>query len=124
VPQPGIDYASLDPVPKRLYWSRGELFDVLHGGNIQGIVGNSVKLSFIALVGIIVFSFQPADRATKDRWSLPWLVGVGLTLAFSRSATMIGALVVVLAVGIAVLLFQRARTARRSRTRNVLNREP
>ena len=112
VPEPGIDYATLDKVPKMLYWSRDELFDVLHGGKIQGIVGNSVLLSFVALIGIIVFGLQFFGRTSKRRWSLPWLVVAVLALAFSRSATIIAALAVVIVVAIAALLVRRARTPR------------
>ena len=112
VPEPGVDYSTLGTVPKMLYWSRDELFDVLHGGKIQGIVGNSVLLSFAALIGIIVFALQWGGKSGKKRWTLLWLVLSALALAFSRSATIIAALVVVIAVGCAALLVRRARTAR------------
>lgn len=112
VPEPGIDYATLDKVPKMLYWSRDELFDVLHGGKIQGIVGNSVLLSFVALIGLIVFALQFAGGTKRRGWSLVWFVVAAVALAFSRSATIIVALAVVVAVAIAVLLVRRARTPR------------
>jgi len=112
VPQPGIDYSTLTDIPKMLYWSRNELFQVLNGGKIQGIVGNSVLLSFVALIGIIVFALEFAGRTTKRRWSVPWLAVAGLALAFSRSATIIVALAVVVVVAFAVVLVRRANTAR------------
>lgn len=112
VPEPGIDYATLDKVPKMLYWSRDELFDVLHGGKIQGIVGNSVLLSFVALIGIIVFALQLAGKTEKKRWTIPWLALAALALAFSRSATVIAALAVVIVVAGAALLVRRARSER------------
>jgi O-antigen ligase len=119
VPEPGIDYSTLDKVPQMLYWSRNELFDVLNGGKIQGIVGNSVLLSFVALVGIIVFALQFAGGATRRRSTLLWLALAILALAFSRSATILAALAVVLVVTAAVLLVRAARTAR-ARTVNYL----
>jgi O-antigen ligase len=112
VPQPGIDYSTLNPVPDMLYWSRNQLFEVFAGGKIQGIVGNSVLLSFVALVGIIVFSLQWAGRTTSRRWSMVWLAAAVAALVFSRSATIIAALVVVTLIAGAVLLLRRARTAR------------
>jgi O-antigen ligase len=112
VPEPGIDYPSLGVVPPMLYWSRDQLFAVLSGGKIQGIVGNSVLLSFAALLGIIVFSLQLAGRTTRRRWSIPWLVVSIACLAMSRSATIIVATVVVIVVAAAVLLVRRAPTAR------------
>ncbi len=112
VAQPGIDYSALTDVPKMLYWSRNELFEVLNGGKIQGIVGNSVLLSFIALIGIIVFALEFAGRTTKRRWSATWLGVAVVALAFSRSATIIVALVAVMTVAVAVVLVRRARTPR------------
>jgi len=116
VPQPGIDYSALTDVPKMLYWSRNELLEVFHGGKIQGIVGNSVLLSFVALIGIIVFVLEFAGRATKRRWSAVWLVIAVLALAFSRSATIIVALAVVTGAGLAAVLARRARTPRAKTT--------
>jgi O-antigen ligase len=112
IPQPGIVYSQLNPVPEMLYWSRNQLFEVFSGGKIQGIVGNSVLLSFVALIGIIVFSLRWAARSSGPRSSIFWLAIAGLALAFSRSATVIAALVVVAIVAGAVVLLRRATTAR------------
>ena len=112
VPEPGIDYSTLGTVPPMLYWSRDELFEVLNGGKIQGIVGNSVLLSFVALVGIIVFALEFAGKPRKLRWTLPWLAIAAIALAFSRSATIVAALVVVIVVATAALLVRWARTPR------------
>ncbi len=74
VPEPGIDYAALpDKIPPMLYWSRNELFQVFDDGKIQGIVGNSTLLSFVALLGIIVFGIQLAGGLLRKRWGFFWL---------------------------------------------------
>ena len=113
VPQPGIDYSNLsDPIPPMLYWSRNELFQAFDDGKIQGIVGNSTLLSFVAVVGIIVFGIQLADGLVRKRRGLPWLAVAVASLAFSRSATNIVGLVAVITVVVAVLLVRRARTPR------------
>jgi hypothetical protein len=112
VPEPGIDYSTLGTVPPMLYWSRDQLFQVFGGGKIQGIVGNSVLLSFVALLGIIVFALQFAGRTAKRRWTLPWLALSVLALAFSRSATVIVAVAVVAMVTLAALAVRRAPTPR------------
>jgi exopolysaccharide production protein ExoQ len=113
VPEPGIDYANLpNPVPLMLYWSRNELFQVFDDGKIQGIVGNSTLLSFVALVGIIVFGIQLAGGHARKRWGLLWLGIAVVNLAFSRSATNIIGLAAVIVVVIAVLLVRRATTPR------------
>ena len=110
VAQPGIDYTHLpDPIPLVLYWSRDELFG---DGKIQGILGNSVLLSFVALLGIIVFGIQLVDAKYRKRWSILWLVVAVGCFVLTRSATNIVGLAVVLAVVAAVLLIRRAATAR------------
>ena len=118
VPEPGIDYANLpDKIPQMLYWSRNELFEVLDGGKIQGIVGNSVLLSFVALVGLIVFAVQAFDHTVKRRWSILWIAIAGLCFVFSRSATNIVGLVAVAIVVAAVLLIRSAPTPRQRTSR-------
>ena len=111
IAQPGIDYAHLpDKIPLMLYWSRNELFD---GGKIQGIVGNSALLSFVALLGIIVIGIQLFEKARRRRWTTAvWLAIAVLCFVLTRAATNIIGLAVVLAVVAAVLLVRLARAAR------------
>jgi len=110
VAQPGIDYAHLpDKIPLMLYWSRNELFD---GGKIQGIVGNSALLSFVALLGVIVFGIQLFEKSRRKRWSLLWLAVAAVCFVLTRAATNIIGLVAVLVVVAAVLLVRRATTTR------------
>lgn len=113
VAQPGVDYANLpDPVPKMLFWSRDELFSALDGGKIQGIVGNSALLSFVALLGLVVFAIQLAARRTRRIEAGFWLLVAAACFILSRSATNIVGLVVVVAVAAAVLLIRRAESGR------------
>src|SRR6185312_1173106 len=63
--QPGVDYEAYDKLPKMLYWSRNELFQVFDEGRIQGIVGNANHLGFLALIALIVFGIQLADRTVR-----------------------------------------------------------
>jgi O-antigen ligase len=112
IPEPGIDYPSLGVVPPMLYWSRDQLFTVLAGGKIQGILGNSVLLSFAALLGIIVFSLQLVGQTTARRWSIPWLVVSVACLAMSRSATIVAATAVVAVIAGAIVLVRRAANSR------------
>jgi len=110
VAQPGIDYANLpDKIPLMLYWSRNELFG---DGKIQGIVGNSALLSFVALLGLIVFAIQFFDRSYRKRWSVLWLAVAALCFVLTRAATNIIGLVAVVVVVAAVLLVRRAATPR------------
>lgn len=110
--QPGVDYESYDKIPQMLYWSRNELFEVFDQGRIQGLVGNANNLGFLALIAVIVFGIQLADRVITRRWAIVWLGIAGLTLIFTRSATVTAALVGVVFVVLAVLLMRRAATGR------------
>jgi O-antigen ligase len=75
-------------LPQAFYWSRDLLF---HGGPIQGIVGNSNLLAMIALLSLVVFGIQVADRTLRRGSAVTWLVLAALTLALTRSATVIAA---------------------------------
>lgn len=109
-------------VPIMFAWSRAELFD---GGPIQGIVGNSSTLGFIALLGLIVFAIElvagrgtdatataprAADAITprhRRRITIAWIVVAALTVVLTASATITVALVAVLAVVLLVRIMHR-----------------
>jgi O-antigen ligase len=110
--QPGVDYASYDTIPKMLYWSRNELFQVFGAGRIQGIVGNANNLGMLALIALIVFALQFADRHARRSTTLVWLAVAAAVLVFTRSATVTVALVGVVAVAAAALLVRRAHASR------------
>lgn len=78
--------------PKLLYWSRDLL---LVGGPIQGILGSSVLLGFVALLGLIVFGIQLRAGLVRPAFGWTWLAVAALLLALTRSATVTLALVVV-----------------------------
>ena len=109
-PQPGVDYANLpDPVPPMFYWSRNVLFD---DGKIQGIMGNSVLLGFVAVLAIIVFAVQLIDGSVRRVAGIGWLALAVAILALTRSATALLALAAVAAVTAVVLLVRRTPTGR------------
>jgi len=91
----GVDY-DRPHLPTPFYWSRNLLF---HGGQIQGIVGNGDLLAMVALVGLIVFAIQRAERQSRPFWGWFWIVLAAVELVLARSAT-----VWVAAVGTAVVL--------------------
>jgi O-antigen ligase len=99
-------------LPQAFYWSRDLLF---HGGPIQGIVGNSNLLAMVALLAIIVFGIQVADRTTRHGTALGWLVVAVLTLALTRSATVIAAGLATAVVLAFALWARRAGAERRTR---------
>jgi len=97
-------------VPQAFYWSRDLIF---HGGPIQGIVGNSNLLAMIALLAVIVFSIQVADRRRRRGSAVAWLVIAVLTLALTRSATVTAAMLAVVVVLAFALWARRVGAERR-----------
>lgn len=96
VRQPVLPLTPAQPVPagklpSAFFWSRDLLF---HGGPVQGIVGNSNLLAMIALLSLIVFGIQLADRTVRRGSAIAWLVVAALSLALTRSATVIAAALV------------------------------
>lgn len=97
-----------EPFPKAFYWSRALLFE---GGRIQGIPGNANLLAFAALIAVIVFGIQLAERRVGAAAGWGWLGVALLTLALTRSSTVLVAGLAAL-VALAVLLLARRLTMR------------
>jgi exopolysaccharide production protein ExoQ len=91
-------------LPLMLMWSRNWLFD---GGPVQGIVGNSSLLAFAALLAVIVFGLQIAQRNRLSGWV--WMLVAVAIIALTRSATIYAALAALGFVLLAVWLVRRAR---------------
>lgn len=96
-------------LPDAFYWSRDLLF---HGGEIQGIVGNSDILGMITLFALIVFGIQLADRTVNRTAGIVWLVLAGVTFLLTRSSTVIVALLV---TAVVLLFAWWGRSVRQSR---------
>ena len=95
-------------VPRAFYWSRALLFE---GGRIQGIPGNANLLAFAALLAVIVFAIQLAERRVIAAAGWGWLGAALLTLALTRSSTVLVAGIAAL-VALGVLLAARRLTTR------------
>ena len=92
-------------VPGEFYWCEGK---ILQGGPIQGIMGNRNLLGFVALLGIVVFSVQLADKLIWKVWGYFWLGVSVLCIGLTQSATVIFATMLVLICG-AFALWARKR---------------
>jgi exopolysaccharide production protein ExoQ len=95
------------------YWSRDLL---LKGDRIQGIMGNSDLLGFVALLGVIVFAIEFASRSMNRGWSGFWIVVALADIALTRSATVFVAAAVA-AVAAVILVFLRRAETRPARRR-------
>lgn len=108
---PGADYSG-HHLPAAFYWSRDLL---LRGGQIQGIVGNSNLLALAALIALIVFGVQFAARTASRFWLGVWSAIAVVTLALTRSSTVLVAGAVALAVAVFLTILRRRRSARARR---------
>ncbi|HET8958077.1 MAG TPA: O-antigen ligase family protein, partial [Microcella sp.] len=103
-----------EPVPAAFFWSRAELFSVLDGGRIQGIVGNANLLATAAALGLIVFGVQLADRRVPVVTAWFWGGMSTLTLLLTQSATVTVALAgCAFTLGVVVLARRLDRQRRR-----------
>ncbi len=94
------NYSGEKPPASAYYWSRGHLFD---GDRIQGIVGNSNLLAYIAMIGLVVFAIEYLVRA-RLRWlSAVSFIGALLALWLAKSAG-VGFAVMAIAVAAVVAI--------------------
>ena len=105
-----VDYSQLKKIPMAFYWSRDLLF---HGGQIQGIQGNSNLLAVVALLALIVFAVQWVSGTASKAWLGFWAVVAVATLVLTRSSTVLLALVAVALVAGLLLLVRRTSGVRR-----------
>lgn len=82
---------------------------LLEGGPIQGIVGNRNLLGYVALIALIIFCVQLADRTIWRAWGIVWIFVALGTLALTRSATITLALIGVAVVAL-FALWMRSRS--------------
>jgi len=83
-----------------------------HGGQIQGIQGNSNLLALSALLALIVFAVQWASGTASKVWLVFWGVIAVASLALTRSSTVLIALAAVVLVAVFLWLV-RATSGRR-----------
>lgn len=102
-----------DPI---VLWSRDNLLD---GGRIQGIFGNSNALAYVALLAIVVFAIRIASRAPRRPVLALWLVLAVFLFVRAGSAT---ATLSAVAVGVVLItvLVMRTTTRAGERTRYYL----
>ena len=77
------NYSGDKPPASAYYWTRGHLFD---GDRIQGIVGNSNLLAYIAMIGIVVFAIELVVRGQRQWLSTLSFTGSLLCFWLAKSA--------------------------------------
>ena len=97
-------------VPISYYWVNGE---ILHGGPIQGIVGNRNPLAFIALLTLLCTAVRWADRRVRPFGLVVWSGLSALVLALTASATVLVAVVVCVVITAVLWLMRHVPVARR-----------
>lgn len=99
-----IAYCDPKAIRNACYWSRDLLFE---GGRIQGVVGNANILAMAVLLALIVFVVRWAGREGSRVVGGGWILLAVLTLALTRSSTVLVAAFGVLVVAAFLLLVRR-----------------
>lgn len=98
------NYSGEKPPASAFYWTQGNLFD---GERIQGIVGNSNLLAFVAMLGVVTFAVEYAIIGTR-RWISAAFIAISLItmllaksagIGFAMAAILIAAIVSIAAEG-------------------------
>jgi O-antigen ligase len=77
------NYSGDKPPASAFYWTRGHLFD---GDRIQGIVGNSNLLAYIAMLGLVIFAIEYVVNG-RLRWlSVVSFIGAAASFWLAKSA--------------------------------------
>lgn len=91
------NYSGDKPPAVAFFWTQGNLFT---NDRIQGIVGNSNMLAYMAMIGVIVFSIEVAANTTTRLVSALSLSAAIPMLILSRSASIGFALLAILAAAV------------------------
>jgi len=83
------NYSGDTPPADAFYWTQGNLFE---GHRIQGIVGNSNLLAFVAMLGLVAFAVEYAIVGTSRWISAISFVASGICVYLAKSAGMAGVL--------------------------------
>jgi O-antigen ligase len=91
------NYSGDHPPAVAFYWTQGNLFS---NDRIQGIVGNSNMLAYMAMVGIVVFAIEfAANTTTRLVSALSFLAALPM-LVLSRSASIGFAMAAIVAAAV------------------------
>jgi O-antigen ligase len=88
------NYEGEKPPAAAFYWTQGNLFE---GDRIQGIVGNSNLLAFVAMLGVVIFCVEYAIIGTK-RWISAICIIASLATILAAKSAGIGFAMVAVAV--------------------------
>ena len=97
------NYEGDTPPASAFYWTRAHLFD---GDRIQGIVGNSNILAFIAMIGLVVFAIDYAVSATPKWLSASSFALAAAMLLLSKSAGVAFAVAAIAVAAIVALIVE------------------
>ena len=97
------NYEGDTPPASAYYWTRAHLFD---GDRIQGIVGNSNILAFIAMIGLVVFAIDYAVSATPKWLSASSFALAAAMLLLSKSAGVAFAVAAIAVAAIVALIVE------------------
>ncbi len=107
------NYKGAVPPAPAFYWTRGHLFD---GDRIQGIVGNSNLIAYIAMLGFVIFAIEYIVNSNQ-RWVYLLSLGTALfTLWLAKSAGITFAILAIVIAAVVALGVEGRDRATRHRT--------
>ena len=107
------NYKGDKPPAAAYYWTRGHLFD---GERIQGIVGNSNLIAYIAMLGLVVFAIEYVVNDRRRWLYLTSFVFTSLTLWLAKSAGVTFAVLAVIVAAVVALFVEGRDRDTRHRT--------
>lgn len=98
---PFANFEGDTPPAPAYWWVQGNLFQ---SERIQGFVGNANLISFIAVLGLVIFFVEYLVSARKQTLAIASMVSAAAFIALSRSASMLAALVIVVIAAIIAMI--------------------
>jgi hypothetical protein len=98
---PFANFEGDTPPAPAYWWVQGNLFQ---SERIQGFVGNANLISFIAVLGLVIFFVEYLVSARQQTRAIASMVAAAAFIALSRSASMLVALVIVVIAAIIAMI--------------------
>ena len=98
---PFANFEGDTPPAPAYWWVQGNLFQ---SERIQGFVGNANLISFIAVLGLVIFLVEYLVSARQQTLAIASMIAAASFIAFARSASMLVALVIVVIVALIAMI--------------------
>jgi O-antigen ligase len=98
---PFANFEGDTPPAPAYWWVQGNL---LQSERIQGFVGNANLISFVAVLGLVIFFVEYLVSSRKQTLAIASMIAAASFIAFARSASMLVALLIVVIVALIAMI--------------------